>query len=356
VRTKGYPGSGQVNEATADYAATGEAVFFVDGLRFDTAQRLAAKLQDVGDIKLASNWAALPSVTATAKAAVTPVHDRLTGRVTDRDFEPGLLDEDKDFSAHYLRKLLDEKSWQYLEEGESGSPSSNAWLQSGDIDKEGHVKGLKLAARIDALLDEVVERAEELIAAGWRRIRIVTDHGWLLTPKPMVKVDLPKHLTETRWGRCAVIKDAVDTGYQQVGWYWNSAVSIALAPGVFSFKAGQHYDHGGLSLQECLTPVIELRSTQAPISVSAVTATLSDIRWLGLTCKVQAATQADGVLAVLRTHAGEADSEISKRKPLKEGKCSLLVDDQYEGSSAVLVLLDDQGNVLAKRPTLVGDE
>ena len=33
-----------------------------------------------------------------------------------------------------------------------------------------------------------------------------------------------------------------------------------------------------------------------------------------------------------------------------------MVDDQYEGSSAVLVLLDDQGNVLAKRPTLVGDE
>ncbi|MBF8731730.1 BREX-1 system phosphatase PglZ type B [Pseudomonas guariconensis] len=356
VRTKGYPDSGQVNEATADYAVTGEAVFFVDGLRFDTAKRLAAKLQGLGDIQLASNWAALPSVTATAKAAVTPVHDRLTGRVTDRDFEPSLLDDDKDFSAHYLRKLLDEKSWQYLEEGESGTPSSNAWLQSGDIDKEGHVKGLKLASRIDTLLDEVVERAEELIAVGWRKIRIVTDHGWLLTPKPMVKVDLPKHLTETRWGRCAVIKDSVDTGYQQVGWYWNSAVSIALAPGVCSFKAGQHYDHGGLSLQECLTPVIELRSTQAAISVSAVTATLSDLRWLGLTCKVQAETQADGVLAVLRTHAGEADSEISKRKPLKEGKCSLMVDDQYEGSSALLVLLDDQGNVLAKRPTLVGDE
>lgn len=356
VRSKGYPGIDQVNEATAEYAVAGEAVFFVDGLRFDTAQRLAAKLQGLGEIQLDSNWAALPSVTATAKAAVTPVHDRLTGRLTDRDFEPSLADDDKDFSSHYLRKFLDEKGWQYLEEGESGDPASNAWLQSGDIDKEGHVKGLKLAARIDTLLDEVVERAEELIAAGWRKIRIVTDHGWILTPRPMAKVDLPKHLTETRWGRCAVIKDSVDSGYQQVGWYWNSAVSIAMAPGVCSFKAGQNYDHGGLSLQECMTPVIQIRNTKAVAAVSAVTAALSDIRWLGLTCKIQAETTAEGVLAVLRTHPADPDSEITKRKPLKDGKCSLLVDDQFEGSSAVLVLLDDQGNVLAKKPTLVGDE
>lgn len=356
VRSKGYPGIDQVNEATAEYAVAGEAVFFVDGLRFDTAQRLAAKLQGLGEIQLDSNWAALPSVTATAKAAVTPVHDRLTGRLTDRDFEPSLADDDKDFSSHYLRKFLNEKGWQYLEEGESGDPASNAWLQSGDIDKEGHVKGLKLAARIDTLLDEVVERAEELIAAGWRKIRIVTDHGWILTPRPMAKVDLPKHLTETRWGRCAVIKDSVDSGYQQVGWYWNSAVSIAMAPGVCSFKAGQNYDHGGLSLQECMTPVIQIRNTKAVTAVSAVTAALSDIRWLGLTCKIQAETTAEGVLAVLRTHPADPDSEITKRKPLKDGKCSLLVDDQFEGSSAVLVLLDDQGNVMAKKPTLVGDE
>lgn len=356
VKSKGYPGSNQVNEATAEYAVAGEVVFFVDGLRYDIAQRLNQALQRLGAVTLSANWAALPSVTATAKAAVTPVHNRLTGRTTDRDFEPSLLDDDKDFSAYYLKKFLQEKGWQYLEEGDSGDPASNAWVQSGDIDKEGHVKGLKLAARIDTLLAEVVERVEELLSAGWRKIRIVTDHGWMLTPAPMVKVELAKHLTETRWSRCAVIKDSVDSGYQQVGWYWNSAVSIAMAPGACSFKAGQHYDHGGLSLQECLTPVIEVRSTQAPVTTSAISATLSDLRWLGLTCKVQAQTSAEGVLAVLRTHPADPDSEITKRKPLKEGKCTLLVDDQYEGTSAVLVLLDGQGNVLAKKPTLVGDE
>tara|TARA_R110000796_G_scaffold195079_1_gene311566 strand:- start:5423 stop:7741 length:2319 start_codon:yes stop_codon:yes gene_type:complete len=356
VKAKGYPGSDQVNEATAEYAVGGEVIFFVDGLRYDIAQRLYLALQRLGEVRLASNWAALPSVTATAKAAVTPVNDRLTGRVTDRDFEPSLLDDDKDFSSYYLKKFLQEKGWQYLAEGDSGDPTSNAWVQSGDIDKEGHVKGLKLAARIDSLLAEVVERVEELIAVGWRKIRIVTDHGWMLTPAPMTKVELAKYVTETRWSRCAVVKDSVDTGYQQVGWHWNNEVSIAMAPGACSFKAGQHYDHGGLSLQECLTPVIEVRCTQPPIAASNNTATLSDLRWLGLTCKIQAATSAEGVMAVLRTHSADPDSEITKRKPLKEGKCNLLVDDQYEGTSAVIVLLDDQGNVLAKKPTLVGGE
>lgn len=359
VQAKGYPvkdiTTTKLNEAVAPYLVGSEVVFFVDGLRYDIAQRLFQRLQPLGDLSFKTNWAALPSVTATAKAAVTPVHDRLTGRVTDRDFEPSLLDEDTKFSAYYLKKFLKDKDWSYLSEGESGDPTHNAWVQSGDIDKEGHVRGLKLAARIDALLDEIVERVEELIAAGWERIRIVTDHGWLLTPEPMTKVDLPKYLTETRWGRCAMIKDSVDSGYQQVGWYWNNQISIAIAPGVSCFKAGQYYDHGGLSLQECLTPVITLLNNKKNIAQPTITATLSALRWIGLRCRVQAECSADGVVAVLRIHPADPDSEICKRKPLKEGKCTLMVEDTYEDTSAVLVLLDDEGNVLARQPTIVGD-
>lgn len=356
VRSKGYPGTSQASEAIAEYAAEGEVVFFVDGLRYDLAQRLLHKMQALGELKLTHNWAALPSVTATAKAAVTPVHEHLTGRETDRDFVPSLLNEDKDFSAYYLRKLLKEKGWLYLEEGESGDATCNAWVQTGDIDKEGHVRGLKLAARVDGLLDEIVERVEELVAAGWRKIRIVTDHGWILTPEPMARVELPKHLTETRWGRCAVIKDSVVSGYQQVNWHWNSQVSIAMAPGVSCFKAGQHYEHGGLSLQECLTPVIEILNKKKAAAQSTATATLSGLRWLGLTCRVQAEVSENTVFAVLRTHPADPATEICPRKPLKQGKCSLLIDDEHEGITAVLVLLDEQDTVLAKKPTLVGEE
>jgi hypothetical protein len=52
-----------------------------------------------------------------------------------------------------------------------------------------------------------MERVEELIQAGWRRFRIVTDHGWLLLPGGLPKTELPMHQVETRWGRSAILKD-----------------------------------------------------------------------------------------------------------------------------------------------------
>src|SRR5690606_11834334 len=114
VRTKGYAGETVAKESTSNYQVGGELVFFVDGLRFDIAQRLTERLQFFGEVSLNHDWAALPSVTATAKAAVTPVHDKIAGRPGDKDFQPGLIEADKPFSAYYLKKYLSEKGWQYL--------------------------------------------------------------------------------------------------------------------------------------------------------------------------------------------------------------------------------------------------
>jgi hypothetical protein len=41
-------------------------------------------------------------------------------------------------------------------------------------------------------------------------------------------------------------------------WYWNPNVTIAMAPDICGFTAGLHYDHGGVTLQECLTPVLNI--------------------------------------------------------------------------------------------------
>lgn len=356
VKRNGYQRKNVAREATARYEVGGEVVFFVDGLRFDIAQRLIDKLNNLGDVTLTNDWAALPSVTSTAKAAVTPVNDKITGRSSDKDFKPSLQESDVAFSSHYLKKYLSEKGWTYLGENETGDPSTNAWVQTGDIDKEGHVKELKLAGRINTLLDEIVERVEDLFAAGWRKIRIVTDHGWILTPSPMQKVELAKYLTETRWGRCALIKDNVQTENLTLEWHWHPEVSVAMAPGARSFIAGKHYDHGGLSLQECFTPVISILNRQEPSHVSAKSANITEARWVGLVCKLKCEAGSQSVTAVLRTQPANEASEISPRKLLKDGKCSLMVDDDHEGSSAVIVLIDETGNVLAKQPTIVGEE
>ena len=81
----------------------------------------------------------------------------------------------------------------------------------GDIDHRGHEQGLRLARELPGLIDAVIERLELLLEAGWRRLRVVTDHGWLLVLGGLAKTELPKYLTETRWGRCALLKDTAAT-------------------------------------------------------------------------------------------------------------------------------------------------
>ena len=70
------------------------------------------------------------------------------------------------------------------------------------MDKTGHAEGIGLARRIPELIgDQLVQRIESLLAAGWQEVRVVTDHGWLLLPGGLPKSDLPKYLTATRWRR-----------------------------------------------------------------------------------------------------------------------------------------------------------
>lgn len=259
VAGNGYPGDKQIKENAATYTAGSQVVFFVDGLRYDTANMLQAKLAqyDIA-VDLQSRWSALPSLTATAKAAVTPVADMLTGLVSNDDFIPALADGHASFSSHYLQKLLHEKGWQYLEGLEAGDPKGFAWVQTGDLDNMGHEQQRKMPQFIDKILDDIVARIRSLFDEGWQRIRIVTDHGWLWVPNKLTSASIDKALVKKRLTRCAILKDNVQPEGLVVPWYWNPSVSVAMAPGIAGYVAGDYYNHGGLSLQECLTPEMNI--------------------------------------------------------------------------------------------------
>ena len=128
------------------------------------------------------HFSALPSVTPTAKPAVSPVAGRISGS-TGESFMPCVAADAKDLTIDRFRKLLDEEGFQILGANETGDPNGNAWTEFGNLDSTGHKEGIGLANRIPELIASVVYRIESLLAAGWREIRIVTDHGWLLLPK-----------------------------------------------------------------------------------------------------------------------------------------------------------------------------
>ena len=131
---------------------------------------------------------------------------------------------------------------------DTGNATGRGWTEFGNLDSTGHQEGSGLAHRIVELIASLVYRVESLLAAGWREVRIVTDHGWLLLPGGLPKTDLPKYLTATRWRRCAVVKESANVDLPCFPWFWADKVRIACPPGIDCFMAGEEYSHGGLQL------------------------------------------------------------------------------------------------------------
>ena len=340
-------------------AEAGECILFVDGLRFDIGQRFAVLAGERQmEVSTAWRWAALPTVTATAKPAASPVAEKLRGGHLGADFCPEIAETGEGLNTDRFRKQLAAAGLQVLGASETGEPqatNARGWTEYGEFDKLGHDLQAKLASRIEDQLELLLERVQSLLDAGWKRVRVVTDHGWQLVPGGMQKVQLPKYLAESRWARCASIKDSSHVEVPVAGWSWNPQERFAYAPGVHCFVAGQEYAHGGASLQECLVPVLTFVATGAP---AGVVVTVSEVQWVGLRCRVTVEPAADGLLADLRTKPNVAGSSITDPKPLDaDGKAALLVaDESLEGTMASLVIVDASGRVFSKEATTVGGD
>jgi len=355
---KALPAVAQQERIKAD---EGECILFVDGLRFDVAQRLATKASESKvEVSAGWRWAATPTVTATAKPAVSPVTEMLRGGRLGADFVPELVDGMDHLNTDRFRKLLAAAGFQVLGPADVGDPkgkNARGWAEDGEFDKLGHDLQAKLAARIDDQLELLLERVQGLLEAGWKRVRVVTDHGWMLVPGGLPKVSLPKYLAESRWSRCASVKDSSHVEVPLAGWSWNPQERFAHAPGAHCFVVGQEYAHGGVSLQECLIPVLAFTSTATPASI---TVTLSEIQWVGLRCRVSVSSMVEGLSADLRTKPTDPDSSITDPKGGKalgdDGKTSLLAKDSHEGMMASVVIIDASRRVICREATTVGGE
>ena len=337
-------------------AAEDVCILFADGLRFDLARRLSERLEVRGcRVCIGHRWAALPTVTATAKPAVTPVADGIAGDALGEDFAPIVRSTGKSATAANLRSALVERGYQLLGSGAFDSPMSHparGWIEAGEIDSLGHKLGVRLAGQLEEELERLAGRITGLLDAGWKAVRVVTDHGWLLLPGGLPKVDLPRHLTASRWSRCATIAEGATPAVLRAPWHWNPRQWFATGPGIACFSAGEVYAHGGLSVQECLTPDLLVERT----GEAGVAATIQSITWRGLRCFVEASARGGSVVADLRLERPSGRSIVAASKLLEpDGSASLvLAGDEHEGAALVLVLLDDSGRILSQRSTRVG--
>ena len=333
----------------------GGVILFADGLRFDVSRRLVARMREEGlEPSLSWRWAGLPSVTATAKPAVSPVTSAITGTSPGEGFLPVTADGRQPLTTDRFRKLLASAGYDVLSPSETGDPAGVGWTEDGNLDKLGHDLKGRLAGQVEEQVELLLERVQSLFAAGWRILRIVTDHGWLWLPGGLPKVDLPHYLTESRWARCAAIKGGSTVDVPTTPWYWNGDEQIALAPGTACFKAGHQYAHGGLSPQECIVPVVTVAASPAV----GPPATIKAISWAGMRCRVRVDGDGSGLRIELRTKVNDQTTALSEAREVdSNGNVSLLVEDEdREGTSAVVVAVGVDGRPVTQKATIVGGQ
>lgn len=337
----------------------GECLIFVDGLRFDLGQRLQSLLDERGlKVSLEHGWSGVPTVTSSAKPASSPITSKVgVSRDLSETFAPFLPGVVQELNTVRFRKLLEEAGFQIIGEDEVGDPSGKGWTEFGVIDKRGHDLGQDLAKQLIEQIEGAVERVMFLFESGWKSVRIITDHGWLLMPGGLPKTELPGYLVESRWSRCAVIKGQSKVFVPTAPWFWNPDIDIAVSPGISTFKANEEYSHGGISIQECLIPVLIVHPSK---EMKRVTATCKSVQWVGLRCRIKVAlSDAFEVKVDIRSKANDpATSVVESIKGLDEnGQASLVVPDEDKiGTAVSVVVLDNAGNVLSREMTTIGGD
>jgi len=334
----------------------GTCIMFVDGLRYDIASIVAERIAATEhQSRLTYRIAPIPTVTATAKPFATVSHEMLAGGDTPVDFNPRFANTAMAATAQRLRDNMASRGVDILSDGvrpvKKGFDAG--WIEIGRLDHIGHSLGARLVSQIRSEIDTIVARVVELLATGWNRIRIVTDHGWILMPGGLPVASVPSHLLETKWSRCAVVKGNAHPDGPVYSWHWNPLVRVASPPGIGVVGKNAEFAHGGVSLQECVVPEIWIERGRG-----ATSASISAVEWHRMRCKVFVETNDPSVRVDIRTNWRQPESSIAAglKKVGETGVANLAIaDDTFEGSAATIVVLDGDGNVLSHMPTTVGE-
>jgi hypothetical protein len=327
-------------------------ILFVDAFRFELAKEFAERTDGTKyKLDLKACWSAIPSVTPTGKPHYSPVAPSIDSASRSIEFRPQLLNG-KDLQTAAFREALEKVDFHFIAKSDQINPDQKNWQEIGEIDKKGHAEQAEVVRRINELLDQVNEAIEEAFSKGIKRILVVTDHGWLLLPGGLPKEEIRKDLTETRWGRCALIKDGAPCNLLHLPWRWNPGIFIAFAPGISFFKKNEEYAHGGISLQECLVPVMVIKNLETSKNLAKIT----DARWVGLTCRVTTIDSRDGFKVDIRTRFNDPSTSVilSPNRSVIGNKITLMIDDTAENQSVVVVLIDENDRIIDKKLTLAG--
>lgn len=250
------------------------AFFMVDALRYELAAELTEKLSLKWTSELTPVCAQLPTVTTVGMAALMPGADGQLKLVQEKgELVPHV-------KGHRVARPADR--FQFIKEvyGDRAQmrdlddivtkkirlPETVHLLlvKTTDIDQFGEISPLEARRLIPRLTQKILAAIDRTRKLGFHLAVIATDHGFVLfddqqagdgVPRPDGEWDMAK--TRCLLGKAATtahvrVFSRADVGIQ------GDFEDFVVPKGFGTFIQGHPYAHGGLSLQECVLPVIQI--------------------------------------------------------------------------------------------------
>ena len=260
------------------------AVLFVDALRIDLAESLRARLdQPTRTVYTRLALASLPSKTPVGMASLLPKaatdlvvlakNGKLRSEISGKDVSA------PDGRIDHLRSCIPN-----IEAGELKSVSETQlrqWasshkpvvLMTRDIDDSGEIAANVAPALFEEMIGDLARSVTVLHRAGYRRVVIGTDHGFLLIP---ADVELPQRpspgsggeiTSSTRYAVGPISADSDCICFQPSQMGRSGTSNVVLPRGLTAFSVGgprHRFVHGGLSPQECVLRFLVSETAGAP--------------------------------------------------------------------------------------------
>ena len=331
-------------------------VFLVDALRFDLARHLKSVLPESEfEISFEKLHGLLPSVTELGMVALLP--DALKG--VKASFEADHLKVSINDQAIDSPKKRNDWLKKYL--GKSGGivplnevkhletkKLKSLVVQSKEVDKFGTFAADLYPQGILEMVQKIAQAMCYLRDQGFEHFVVTSDHGFLFTPPGVEpkKIEAPD---------ARICKRRFAIGGSQKGCFVADSNSIGLEGSeVFSFPDGLSvfalpgeigsFLHGGLSLQECVIPVLKAK---ASIPIEKVSVSIEPLE--SLTSRIALISlRAEGVTlfpkprrVILEIHGRRSEPvELSRESPKTTVHLKWLDFDESPPQTARLRLLD----------------
>jgi hypothetical protein len=274
------------------------AYFLVDALRYEMGQELAQQLAPLGEVSATPAVAALPSITKVGMAALLPGaatsfnladdNGKLAARIADSPLAdwparrkhlaahvPGMVEFDLDRLIQFSPRQLTQEI----------AGAGLIVIRSQEIDTLGESGSTLLARRLmESSIGAVARGVRKLHQAGIAHFVISADHGHLFAAArgDDMKLANPGGTCVELHRRCwighggAAPAGAVRISGAALG--YATDLDLIFPEGVGVFRAGGDlvYHHGGLSLQEIVVPVLQVRIPKVTPAAAAVPIMLTD--------------------------------------------------------------------------------